>query len=198
MNKFVFVLVLLAGVVIVGGLAIVPLSAAKARNMDARNAGLSRIAAAAALEAEQSAAVRIQERRSMSRWYTGGGIAVVVVGVTVTAFLGLAVATRAGADISRSYRTARMPVAQQIAPGAYIYQLDGVYWILDSYTGSRALLSDRAGRDAVHALITDRLLTIDRLAASAERIANSTHNAQPADWLPQIGSYQSQIEVENQ
>ena len=191
-NKFVFVLALLAGVVIVGSIATVPLSTAKARQMDAQNAAISRMAAAAALEAEQKAALRVEERTAVSPWLTALTVLVVVSGGGVAAALGAAGAARGGADVARSVRTARLPVAKQIAPGAFVYELRGEYWILDNYTGRRALLSDRAGRDAVRMQVMERLALVDRLATSAERIAIGTRSAAPGDWLAHIGAVEAQ------
>lgn len=114
----------------------------------------------------------------------------------ITAF-SVAVAFRAGGDMITSIKTTRLPVTRQIAPGAYVAIIppDNRPWLIDAYSGRRALLCEANTVDEVRAEIMSRQLTIERLAEAAENIASSTGDPAPADWLHHIGSYKNQLEV---
>ncbi|MCA9936824.1 MAG: hypothetical protein KC415_22970 [Anaerolineales bacterium] len=186
-HKVTFFLVLFAAVVIVAIVSLRPLSLATADKIRAASAGEEAAALARAEEAAALAQLRVQEKQQTSRarvavtWLGFGAV-----GLAVAAAAG-AVTARAASDIAQSAKEARLPVTRQIAPGAFVTQLDNQPWLIDAYSGRRALLSDGANVDETRALIMGRLLTVDRLAKAAESIAASTNSPAPGDWLSHIG-----------
>lgn len=182
---FFLVLILLAGGVI--AVTLHPLSSAAADRMRAASAGAELAALARAEETAAAAALRVQEKQQTSAARVGvTWLGLGAVAAAIMAGAG-AVTFRAAADMVNSTRAARLPVTRQIAPGAYVAELDGRFWLIDSYSGRRALLSSAADVDQVRADIQGRLLVTDRLATAAERIAISTRSPAPADMLPSMG-----------
>lgn len=189
---FVFV-ALVAAVAI----AVTPLSNAKARNMDARNAGLARIANAEAQAAEararqqqQAAALAAQERAAVSPWLAVAGKVGIATLVVILAVGGASLATVttavAYAQVQQNREIARLPVTRQIAERAFVFKgEDGRYWLLDSMTGRRALLSSAADVDALRAGIVREQIVLQELGKTAVEISRHNRNGnQPAmDWL---------------
>jgi hypothetical protein len=184
MNKWVFLLViiLVAGAVVT--LTMQPVSRAMADrvNMQTQVDMQERAVLSDIRQAEKQATSAARTSASIALW--SGFVAVVLVIV-------IAVAFRAGGDMVTSLKTAQLPVARQIAPGAYVALIppDNKPWLIDAYSGRRALLSEATDVDEVRAQIMGRQLTVDRLAEAAESIAAGTGSPAPADWLPHIGSH---------
>lgn len=197
MNKwtFIFILLMLSGGVC--AISIRPLTQATAGGIAQREAIKAESLAAAARETAAAAELRTSERAAtsaarvtFSRVAIGGGVFLIVA-------IGAAFAFRAGGDMVQSVRLARLPVTRQIAPGAFVTMIDGRGWLIDAYSGRRALLSSAADVDQVRAAIMAQSLTVDRLSLAAERIATRTGDAAPADFLPHIGQM-TQIRAETQ
>lgn len=189
MNKWFFLLVIIFVTGAVVTIAVKPISNAMASRVQKQTevsvqeqAVLSGIR-----QAEQQATSQARVNARIAFW-TGLTVA------TITAVV--AVGFRAGSEVVTSVKTARLPVTRQIAPGAYVALLppDNKPWLIDAYSGRRALLSEASDVDEVRAQIMSRSLTVDRLAQAAETIASHTGEASPADWLPYIGN-QNQLEV---
>lgn len=188
MNKWMFVfliLILSAGVCAV---SVRPLSLAWAGGIAQRETIKAESLAASAREAAAAAEIRTSERAATSTARVTFSRVAIGSGVFVIVIIGAGLAFRVGGDMVQSVKLARLPVTRQIAPGAFVTRIDDKPWLIDSYSGRRALLSSAADVDQVRAMIMAQLLTVDRLALSAERIATRTRNAQPADMLPHIGS----------
>lgn len=187
MNKYTFLLIvglLAAGVC---AISIRPLSLSVADGIQSRDAIRAESLAAAARTQAAAAELRANERAqtsaarvTFSKVAIGGGVFLIV-------GIGAAFGFRAGGDMVQSYRLARLPVTKQIAPGAFVTSVDGAAWLIDAYSGRRALLSSAVDVDEVRAEIMTRLLTVDRLALAAERIATRTKDGRAGDMLPHIG-----------
>ncbi len=187
MNKWTFIFIILILAVGVCAISIRPLSLSVAGGIAQRDAIRADSLAAAARTDAAAAGLRATERAATStarvtftRVAIGGGVFLIVV-------IGAAFGFRAAGDAVQSVRLARLPVARQIAPGAFVTEISGAAWLIDSYSGRRALLSSAADVDEVRAQIMGRALTVDRLALAAERIGSRTKDAAAADMLPHIG-----------
>ncbi|MCP4428261.1 MAG: hypothetical protein GY803_27550 [Chloroflexi bacterium] len=190
MNKWTFslILVLLAGVVIVAVVTNITRPAALAvANRIERQTGI--------VLAEQDAAARLrgEEDEATSAARVATIRAVFYTGAFVVGIVGAAVVFRAGGDMVTTSKTARLPVARQIAPGTYVARLADGVWLIDSYSGRRALLSQPQDVDLMRAEIVTRKLTVDRLAEAAESIAANTGDPAPGDWLAHIGQRNDKI-----
>jgi hypothetical protein len=180
-------------------LAVTPLSQAKARNMDARNAGLARIAEAEARAAEAraqqaaaAAAAAAAERAAISPWLAVAGRVAVVVGVVAVVAAGGGVAVVVGSvaysQSVQNKQLAKLPVTKQIADRAFVFQAeDGRYWLLDSMTGRRALLSSAADVDQLRAGIVREQIIIQELGKTAVEISRAGRGGgdgrAAVDWL---------------
>ncbi len=190
MNKVVFLLFLFVGLVVCVAVAVWPLSQAKARQLDARNAGLARIAAAEAAAAEARAETTAAERTAVSPYLVAvGRVSLVVVAVVVVAVgAGVAVVAVVVAygQVQQNRRLAALPVTRQIAERAYVFQADdGRYWLLDGMSGRRALLSSAADVDALRAGIVREQVILQELGRTAVEVSRlGDGHGQPAlDWI---------------
>lgn len=188
MNRWFFLLVVILVAGAVAALTLQPISRAMANRVNMQTqvdvqerAALSNIRTSEKLETSAA-----RTNASIALW--SGFVAMILVVVVAVAF-------RAGGDVVTSIKTAQLPVARQIAPGAYVALIppDNKPWLIDAYSGRRALLSEANDVDEVRAQIMGRQLTVDRLAEAAESIAANTGNPAPADWLPHIGSHTLEV-----
>ena len=84
-------------------------------------------------------------------------------------------------------RMARLPVARRIADGVHLIEDRGQMWLLDMWTGQRALLADAQGVSMMRAQIMERVLVAHRLAQTVERVGIATRDGRVVDALPAIG-----------
>lgn len=93
-----------------------------------------------------------------------------------------------------------LPLVREIGDGLRIVypalNQRGVPMLVDTVTGQARPLFDMAGVELLRAQYMERIGVVDRLSAGAERIASSTKDAKPGDWLHRIAEY-SKVEVSN-
>lgn len=174
-------LTLVFGFFITGAVAVLPLSLAKARNMDARNVAVSRIAEAEAAAAAETAILSANERAAISPLLVFFGKVSIITLVVVVIALGgavvIVVTAVAHTHAKQNQEIARLPAARQIAERVYIFRgEDGHHWLLDSMTGRRALLSNSADVDIFRAEIVREQTILQELGKTAVKLNLRNHN----------------------
>lgn len=143
---------------------------------------------------------RANERAEvMQPWRVGAGITFYIGTMLILAVGSFGGAVWLGVFVWRKVEEARtLPLIRVIGDGLQIVYpalgQRGHPMLVDTVTGGSWPLYDALAVQNARVRYMERMGVVDRLTEGAEKIAKSTGNAKPGDWLHQIAEY-SKVEV---